>query len=76
MGHAAGDGGHHPLRVVFRGQTAGNDGAVRAARYHHMLAATGAAAGGGGFLADAVAGVHFTEMVQVVASVEAAPLSL
>lgn len=61
--------GAHPLRVVFGGQAAGNDGAVRAARDHHMLATTGAAAGGGGFLADAVAGVHLTEMIQVVASV-------
>ena len=31
--------------------------------------AAGAAAGGGGFLADAIAGVHFTEMIQVVARV-------
>ena len=69
VGHAAGDGGHHPLRVVFGGKAAGDDGAVRAARYHHVLAAAGAAAGGGGFLADAVAGVHLTEMIQVVASI-------
>ena len=34
-----------------------------------MLATAGAAAGGGGFLADAVAGVHFTEMIQVVTRV-------
>ena len=67
--HAAGDGRHHPLRVVFCGEPTGNDGGAGITGYQYMLTSTGTTAGGSGFLAYAVAGIYITEVIQVVTGI-------